>query len=360
MVAQDDIYSESAEPKKRRRRHRHRRWRRVRRILIAAASVLLALVLIAGGTFAVLHQIGKREFQKESSGVQPNAFSVTYDEGNTVEYNGSTYLLNKSLITVAAVGVDREAFGLEDDQIGTAGQADLILLLTLDLDTGAVRGIMIPRDTMVDVDLYSVDGQYVGVDNMQICLSFAYGDGGKTSAQNVLTSASRVLYGIPLQLYGAMDLAGIAAMNDAVGGVTVTLQDSFNGASAGQRITLHGEQAHSFVRSRDTTVLNSDAARRVRQQQYLRAFIDKAISYVRQDVGAVRQLYNAAMQYAFTNMSLAKVTYLATTLLSKGAVLGDITTLQGELKDADPFPEYHLDEKAVFETVLDVFYTRVD
>ena len=329
-------------------------------MLIAIASVLAALILVAGGAFAVLRQIGKQQIQSDVTGVQPNPYSVSYDEGNTVEYNGNTYELNKSLVTVAAIGVDREAFGLDDNKIGTAGQADLILLLTLDLDTGSVRSIMIPRDTMVDVDLYTVDGQYVGVNNTQICLSFAYGDGGKTSAKNVLTSASRVLYGIPLQLYGAMDLAGIAALNDAVGGVTVTLQNDYNGASAGQQITLSGQQAHSFVRDRNTEDLNSDAARRVRQQQYLHAFIGKAESAARQDFGIVRRLYNVAMDYAFTNMSLAKITYLASTLLSKGASMSEIITLQGELKDADPYPEYTLDEQAVFETVLDVFYTRVN
>ena len=360
VVSQDDIVPEEAHTHHHHHRHHRRRRRTVRRVLIAVASVLLSIVLIAGGAFAVLHQLGKKQIQAEPVGVQDNPYSVSYDEGNTVEYNGGTYELNRNLVTIAAIGVDRETFGLKYDKIGTAGQADMILLLTMDLDTGATRGLMIPRDTMVDVDLYTVDGQYVGVDNMQICLSFAYGDGEQTSAQNVLTSAGRVLYGIPLQMYGAMDLAGIAALNDAVGGVTVTLQETYNGAAAGQRLTLHGQEAHAFVRSRDTEALNSDAPRRARQIQYLYAFIDKVYSAAKNDIGTVRRLYNVAMQYAFTNISLAKVTYLATTLLSKGAVMGEITTLQGELKDADPYPEYHLDEQAAFETVLDIFYTRVN
>ena len=322
--------------------------------------MLLSLILIVGGTFAVLHRIGKQQVLAEPAGIRENPYSVTYDEGSTVEYDGGVYELNRSLVTIAAIGVDRTDFGLEDDKIGTAGQADMILLLALDLDTGLVRGILIPRDTMVDVDLYTVDGQYVGVDNMQICLSFAYGDGGQTSAKNVLTSVGRVLYDIPLTLFGAMDLDGIAALNDAIGGVTVTLENDYNGAAAGQQITLHGMDAQTYVRARDTESLNSDAERRVRQMQYLHAFIDKAYAAVRQDIGVIRRLYNVAMQYAFTNVSLAKVTYLATTLLSKGAVVGDIITLQGEMQDADPYPEYHLDEKAAFETVLDVFYTRVN
>ena len=218
---------------------------------------------------------------------------------------------------------------------------------------------MIPRDSMIDVDQFSVSGEYVGVDNMQICLAYAYGDGRKTSAENVLTSAERVLYGIPLSMYGVLDLDGIAVLNDAVGGITVTLQDDYNGASAGQQITLHGMEAHQFVRSRDTNALDSDAPRRTRQIQYMRAYLNKIVDAARQDIGVIRRLYNAATEYGFTNVSLAKVTYIATTLLSKGVSLRDITTLQGTLKDADPYPEFHVDEQAAFETVLDVFYTQV-
>lgn len=359
FVAEDETPQESE--KHHRHHHHSRRFSRrrtIKRVLIALVSIPLALVLIAASVFGVLNLIGKKQLQKDTGGVQSKLPSaITYDEGKTVEYNGRTYVLNENIVTVAAIGMDRESFGLDDDKIGTAGQADFILIVTMDLKTGVVSSVMIPRDTMVDVDQYTTDGQYVGSKNMQICLSFAYGDGGETSSRNVLTSAQRVLYGVPVHLYGVLDLDGIPALNDAIGGVSVTLQENFGGSYAGDRITLHGAQAETFVRSRDTSRMDSDTPRRARQIQYVQAYVDKAIHAAIRDLGVIRRLYNTAMQYAFTNVSLAKVTYIATTLLSKGVSVGEVQTLAGTLQPGDPYAEYTLDEKAAFETVLNVFYT---
>ena len=105
--------------------------------------------------------------------------------------------------------------------------------------------------------------------------------------------------------------------------------------------------------------MDSDAPRRARQIQYVRAYIDKAVHAAIRDLGVIRKLYNTAMQYAFTNVSLSKVTYIATTLLAKGVNIGDVQTLAGTLQPGDPYAEYILDEQAAFETVLRVFYTPV-
>lgn len=340
--------------------HRHRSRRsRWKRVLIAAACIPLALIVVAASAFAVLHTLGRRQIQNEGTGVQTNPYAVTYDEGKTVVYNDITYALNENIVTVAAMGVDRESFGLQNDKIGTAGQADMILVVAMDLKSGNLTGILIPRDAMVDVDQYTVDGAYVGVDRMQVCLSYAYGDGRETSCQNVLTSVQRILYGIPVHLYGVMDLDGIHALNDAIGGVTVTALETFDEFVEGEPVTLLGAQAESYVRSRNTAELNSDALRRERQIQYLQAFVKKGIRAAIDDIGIVSRLYNAATEYGFTNVSLSKATYLATTLLTKGVSFDNFLSLQGELQDADPYPEYILDEQAVFETVLQVFYTPV-
>lgn len=340
--------------------HRHRSRRsRWKRVLIAAACIPLALIVVAASAFAVLHTLGRRQIQNEGTGVQTNPYAVTYDEGKTVVYNDITYALNENIVTVAAMGVDRESFGLQNDKIGTAGQADMILVVAMDLKSGNLTGILIPRDAMVDVDQYTVDGAYVGVDRMQVCLSYAYGDGRETSCQNVLTSVQRILYGIPVHLYGVMDLDGIHALNDAIGGVTVTALETFDAFVEGEPVTLLGAQAESYVRSRNTAELNSDALRRERQIQYLQAFVKKGIRAAIDDIGIVSRLYNAATEYGFTNVSLSKATYLATTLLTKGVSFDNFLSLQGELQDADPYPEYILDEQAVFETVLQVFYTPV-
>ena len=361
VVLDDNGQSDKEHVRHHHHHHHHRsRRRRIRRALIIAACIPLALILIAASAVGVLSLIGRMQVHEDTPGVRINPYSVTYDEGKTVEYNGQTYALNEDIVTIAAIGLDREEFGLREDKIGTAGQADMILIAAMDLRTGLVRSLMIPRDTMVDVDQYTTTGEYVGVDRMQICLSFAYGDGRETSSNNVLTSVQRVLYGIPVSLYGVLDLDGIAALNDAIGGVSVTLQAPYGDHYTGDRITLRGDEAEAFVRSRELTILESDTYRRARQVQYLRAFTDKAVDAAVKDIGVVGKLYNAAMEYAFTNVSLSRVMYLATTMLSKGVDVADPIVLAGQIREGDPYSEYILDEQAVFESVLEVFYTPVN
>ena len=359
VVTDEEIEREKHHGHHRRRHHHHSRRRRIKRALIIVACIPLAIIIILSSVVSVLTLVGRSQVRKETPGIETNPFSVTFDEGRTVEYKGLTYVLNEDIVNIAAIGLDRTQFGLWGDTIGTAGQADMILIAALDLRTGLVRSLMIPRDTMTDVDLYATDGTYAGVKRMQICLSFAYGDGKETSSQNVLNSARRVLYGIPVSMYGVLDLDGIAALNDAIGGVSVTLDAPYDGHYTGDRITLHGKEAEAFVRSRDLTILESDTYRRARQIQYLRAYADKAVRAAIQDISVVGKLYNAAMEYAFTNVSLSRTMYLATTMIAKGVQISDPVVLAGHMQEGDPYSEYILDEQAVFETVLEIFYTPV-
>ncbi|MBQ3150008.1 MAG: LCP family protein [Clostridia bacterium] len=341
------------------RRHRHSRLRPGTKAVIILVSIPLALIIAFSAAFAVLNIVGRSNLPEIEKGIEDNKYSVSYDEGKTIVYNGKKYALNDNIVTIAGIGVDREGFGLVNDTVGTAGQADTIIIVALDLDSGKVSAVMIPRDTMVDVDLYSVSGTYVGVDRMQICLSYAYGDGKVTSCENVITSVERILYGIPVNLYGVLELQGIPALNDAVGGITVESLETFDKFTKGQRITLYGDDAVIYVRERNAAMLNSDALRRERQIQYLRSFIQKTASSALKNFGIITDLYNVASEYSFTNISLSKLTYLATTLLSKGITFDEIVSLRGELVDADPYPEYIVDEEAVFETVLSIFYNPV-
>ena len=87
------------------------------------------------------------------------------------------------------MGVDKRDLGL--DNVGTGGQSDADILLTINTKTGKAKAIAIPRDTMVDVDLYSESGIFLSSEKMQLCLSNAYGDGKAKSAENTANSISR-------------------------------------------------------------------------------------------------------------------------------------------------------------------------
>ena len=306
--------------------------------------LLLAAVIAIVGTFFYLEQKGKNSFTNVTT-------QTNYEE--VIEHEGHKYVYNKDVVAIAFIGVDKRELGA-GDTIGTAGQADADIVLTVDTKTGRAKAISIPRDTN---------------ETLQLCLSFAYGDGKASSANNVTTSISRILYNVPINKYFVLDLDGIAPINDAIGGVTVESLYNFEnlGIKVGDKVHLTGDLTESYVRQRDMQTIDASLNRTARQTQYIKAFANQLLPAVLNDFSTVSRLYNTAADYSTTNMDLSNVTYLASLLVSKGIRDFETETLQGEMKESERtdyadyvYAEFYPDEELTLETVLDTFYTQVD
>lgn len=327
---------------------------------IAIAFLILLLLIIFGTVFGILYleQSGKNDLKANTS------TSAEYKE--TIEYNGETYEYNDDIVSIAFIGVDKRELGLEDNKQGTAGQADADIVFTINTKTGKAKAISIPRDTMVDVDVYSENGIFLNNTKMQLCLSYAYGDGKETSATNVTTSLSRILYDVPINKYFALDLDGIQPINDSIGGVTLQSLCDFDayGIKTGDTIHLTGGMTEMYVRHRDLVDINAALYRSQRQVQYVKAFASQLAPAVVDDFGIITRLYNTAMDYSTTNISLSNATYLATLLLSNGITDFESATVQGEMKagtNTNPevvYAEFYPDEEALMQLVLDTYYTK--
>lgn len=343
--------------------HHHKHKKRLSipaKIGISAICIVLAVVIAFIGTLAYLDLSGKNEFKNIDK-------QTDYQE--VIEYNGSKYVYNQDVVAIAFLGVDKRELGLNDNAVGTGGQADADIVLTINTKTGKAKAIAVPRDTMVDIDLYSESGIFLRSENMQLCLSYAYGDGKAKSAENTTTSISRILYDVPISKYFALDLNGIKPINDAMGGVTVeSLYDFPNlGIKKGDSVKLTGDLTETYVRQRDMDTVNASLNRTSRQVQYIKAFAAQVIPAVTQDFSVVSRLYETASKYSTTNLSLSNVTYLASLMLSKGITNFDTVTIEGEMKASDRkdyadfvYAEFYPDEDKLMQLVLDTFYTKQD
>ena len=343
-------------------KHSRRRARRRRRLKVLGI-VMLVLVLVAGGAALgvwYLVSSGEQAVRESSQAedLETADEAETEDEGYTVEYNGTTYRYNENIVSIVVMGYDRT----EDvEDTGEAGQADAVMVVAFDTETGEMNVIGIPRDTMVYVD-EMVGDAFVGQGEMQLALAFSYGDGYETSAENVVRAVRRILYNMPMNYYVALNLEGVGAVNDAVGGVTLTAIETIPNTVIveGEEITLWGSNAQKYVQYRDTSQLDSSLQRQARQSQYLQAFFSQAISSTAGNPSVLVSLYQTALEYATTNLGVQEFTYLATVLLQNGMSELNVTTLAGEAVKGDQYVEYHLDEESVYQTVLDVFYTPVE
>ena len=331
---------------------------KAKRVLLIILLIFLLLCAALAGTFLFLQNKGKKDLMNfDDISVNTIDGSVAESDGKTIVYKGRTYRLNENITSIACLGIDKEEL-MAGARPGTAGQSDTNIVLAIDTVKGSVTAINIPRDTMVDVNVFTIEGHYVNTTHEQLCMAYAYGDGKKTSCENAVASIERVLFGMPINSYISLDMDGIGVINDAVGGVTVTPNETFGDFTEGKAVTLHGDQALYFVRLRGSDV-NASLRRSERHVTYATAFAQKALSAVKQDFGTVSRLYNTTMKYCSTNVDLSKVTYLATTLLSKGFGGLNAVTVPGTMAAGKVYAEYTVDTEAAFEMILSIFYTEV-
>jgi len=347
--------------KKQQKSQRKKRKKTWKKVLLAIVCTLMALVLLTVGTALFLIFKGKSDLLTDDIQISsPKEIQATVQEGGQyIVYNGVTYKYNENVTSFLFIGVDKE--NLDDQTVqGTGGQADVIVMMALDLKNRKLTMLNIPRDTMTDVAIYSASGYYTGMKKQQICLSYAYGDGKKTSCNNTLASAKRIFYNIPVSTYYSLDLEGIAALNDAVGGVDVVSPETINKFKEGQQYHLQGGDAESFVRDRVHDRADANMLRMQRQQVYARSFMNTVMSGVRKNPSVAVDLFNESAPYSCTNLNAAKVMYLAQDIVLHGSLSAEIVTVPGKTTlNANEQAEFNISEKEFYEQFLSVYYEKM-
>ena len=340
------------------------------KIFLWILAILLALIISLCVTVVIMIKSGEKQMTNyDDVVVEVPDIAETLDDGKIVKYNGKKYILNENVVSILGMGVDRSEFAKEDiETYGTNGQADTIFLATLDTVTGEIKIISLSRDTMTEIDMYSESGNYAGIHRRQLCLAYSYGDGRESSCENVVKAVERMIYGLPINSYFAIDLDAIASINDAVGGVTVKSIGDMKLPSGmkitnGQKITLKGNDATGYVRNRSIVDLDANALRMKRQVQYVQAFADKTLSMTKSDISTPIKLFDAIKKDGdlVSNLNSAKISYLTECVLKHGSVNIDFINVDGEIKlGENKYAEFYPDETQFFEIILDVFYTELE
>lgn len=343
-------------------RKKNKRLRGWRKALVIILTVLV--VLMAGGvtSFVVLTNIGRGQMLDDNVNASINVpDNIDSDQnGKYIYYKGKKYQINENITSILFMGIDKESLNENDAEYGTNGDADVLALMTFDTLNGKTNLISVSRDIMTDIDVYSLEGNYVGTENKQICLAYAYGNGRETSCEKQVSAVRRLFYNVPISSYFAIDLSSIGTLNDVVGGVTVTSPETIGEFKEGEEVTLYGDMAESFVRSRNIKQLDSNNSRMERQRMYIKGFFNKVVSQTKKNIMTPIDLYNAASPYMVTNIDASKVTYMAGNILQKNFSDLNMQTVPGQLKQGETYAEYYVDEEKFFEMFLNIYYNPVD
>ena len=240
----------------------------------------------------------------------------------------------------------------------SGGQSDAMFLLTVNGDDREIKAVAINRNTMVPVDVYDKDGNFQVRKDFQICIQHGYGDGMKLSCLRSVEAVQRLFRNVPVTGYLALNMGGVPALNDAVGGVEITPVQSISwrdaGIKEGETLTLNGEQAYAYLRYRDTNEFASADGRLERQKQYITALVDKVLK----NPSLANKIINATGDYVVASVDLPR---LADSVKDMEFDPDEVYTIPGETRmdENNEYECYYPDELGMIQLILDVFYEPV-
>lgn len=345
-------------------------------------TTLVMIVLVILGIFAVLRMIGKRSLYELSSGLD----GIVSDLGDVVItdepaplpeghilYEGKEYAPNKDLVCILVMGIDTEtvseiggqSWDVDEASANNGGQADALFLMLLNPHDEKISILSINRNSMADVDVWDSTGTYRGVFTQQIALQHGYGTDQTECAEHQVKAVSRLLHNIPIHAYAAISMDAIPELNDAIGGVEVTVLDDIvypeydMDLHQGDVVTLMGEKAYWYIRLRDENMFESNSLRLERQKQYLVSFAEKAKESAGGDVSVAVELFNIMQKYMVTDLNVSSFTYLASETIDY-EFNPNIYSVQGETVMGNDFEEFYIDDAALQNTIISLFYEPVN
>lgn len=332
-------------------------------------AVLLGIILIMIIVYIVLSKDngnaagdGNQTVEEQQTGTE-DGHPEKWQEG-IISYKGRDYQYNDSIHTYLMMGIDKnEPVSAAEDYI-SGGQSDAMFLLVTDADKQTMCVIAINRNTMTEVQIFDTEGRSLGTMEAQICVAHGYGDGKRVSCGYAVDAVSGLFGDIPIEGYFAMNMGGIPIMNDAIGGVEVeVLHDLTSEADgvelhAGEVVTLSGNEAYYYLHGRDCSEFASSDARLLRQQQYIDAYTAKLKQLTGSNPTVMIDIYNSIDDYMVTNLDFVSVASELMTYTYDADT--DWYSVPGETVMGEKFEEYHVDEDALEELIIQVFYEEAE
>lgn len=323
--------------------------------LIAA---FVAFIIVVSGGLAALKYWENKHYNEEEPGGTDILYTPVYSD--IIRYDGKWYCENEDLETILVMGLDKYKDTEVTGNYVNPQQADFLALVAVNKVTKTVEAVQINRDTMTEVNILGVGGDEAGSKEMQIALSHTYGSGGVDSCINTVDAVSNFLYGVEIDHYVALTMDAVKIINDALGGVTVTLEDDFSSYNkkwtVGSEVKLTGEQALKFVRARSEMADSSNTRRMERQKQYLSSLASKAQSvYKEKGEEAFYNIILKISEYLTTDYSVNQMKEKSNEFSQYG--FSGINQIKGEAVKGEEYMEFYPDEAELKTLVVKTFFT---
>ena len=337
---------------------RYRRNNISRRDLLKAAGAMALAGAVLGGAAYALGRWEDNRYQVELPDSYVTSDHRTPAEQKEITWQGRTYRQKPRVESYLFLGIDEMGPAVGTQSYIAGGQADTQMLLVLDDEAKTWQVLQINRDSMVEVPVISMMGTVPYTIVQQIALAHAYGNGREQSCENNVKAVSMMLDDQPIDGYFSLNMGGVGILVDLVGGVTLTVTSDFSAVDPslveGETITLDGEQAFEYVRTRKDVDDQTNLARMGRQRQFLKAFGDKVKD--RSPDFAVTA-YDALSDYVITDIASGTAADIADRLKSYREL--PLLTIDGENTVEDGYWAYELDQDSLQQIILQLFYEEI-
>lgn len=315
---------------------------------IISSCILLILVLV------ILYS-GLRIL--ESTVLLPGNETADQVTSKTITRNGVDYFPRQDITVMMVLGIDQYGPVESSNYYRNKGSADSIMLLVFDETNEECTVLYLNRDTMVDMDVLGVKGEYAGTTYGQMALAHTYGTGLEDSCENVKNTIMNFIHGLTIDYYVAMNMDAIAILNDAVGGVTVTVVDDFsqvNPSITMGEVTLKGDQAIDFVRTRKDVGDQKNVTRMERQKEYVDKFLQALYVKEHEDINFAVNMYDAVAPYIVTDCSVESLSGMIDRY--RDYSVKQVVSPVGENIIVDGHYEFYVDEEKLEELIVEIFY----
>lgn len=277
----------------------------------------------------------------------------------TVVKDGKEYYPRQDITVMMVLGIDQEGPIQSSNAYTNPGAADMVLLLVFDETEKICSVLQINRDTMLEVSVLGIRGEYAGTSYSQLALAYSYGTGLEDSCENVRDTLESYLKGLTVDHYIAMNLDAIPILNDAVGGVTVNVVDDFSEVDPSipmGKVVLRGRQVLSYVQTRKGVGDQKNVSRMERQKEYIGAFLDHFSAMEQRDPEFFLAQYSKIEPYVVTDCSANVLSSMISRY--KDYSIKEFVTPEGENVIGEEYYEFYADEEKLNQLVLDMFYAE--
>lgn len=327
-------------------------------------SIVLILILIGVIIFAIKkkdQEMGTNTQSTESGTDTETEYVEKWQEG-VISYQGKYYRFNTDINTYLFLGIDKEEQDSPVEGVAKGGQSDAMFLLITNSDDETLSVISINRNSMTKVELFGETGASLGTTTAQICTQHSFGDGKHLSCSRTVDAVKYLFYNLPIDGYMSVTMGAMSILNDAVGGVEVTiLEDIVNeGAGVnlkkGETVTLQGMEAYYYLRTRDVDEFDSATNRLRRQEQYITALMKELQAVAQSGTSKTLELYESIEEHIVTNVDFLN---FISELKSYEYDESRLYTVPGETVMGEKFEEYYVDDTALYDLIIQVFYEEV-